>query len=193
MQKQKIEVHLTADLKNEESFFKFKKVCLELDAKPLEIILARGDHPRQIMLSREMEENQLIRVHQAVQPWIDLFEKNQIAIIRKKYEIPFFKDVSNDFKIDYYEWHGQIEYKHVLELKIFCEIHRVHLSYNSLKNFEKYRFLTLREYGGASIFLARLVQLKAELYNQNRKLIKERAECCIYDSNIALDQGWLSI
>jgi len=192
MQKQEYEVHLTANILDLIVYEKFKMNCRQLDAKSLEIILARGEHPQQIMFSKTAYTTSLAAILQDSEIWINLFEQNNIPIIRTKIEIPFHGNTMMS-DVYYYEWHGLIEFKQSdLELDNLCKLHQVHLSHNALKQHENYRFLTLREYQSRSNFVVRLALLKHELFSQNRKLIKERAECCIYDTNITLDRGWLT-
>ncbi|MEG0481691.1 MAG: hypothetical protein RR575_00725 [Acinetobacter sp.] len=193
MQKQEFEVHLTADLdRNSILYHQFKMLCIRLDAKPLEIILARGEYPRQMMLSKVVLGKDLASILMQLDIWIEEFKQHNIQIIRTKVEVPFqIQNNQLNQVVDYYEWHALIEYHDSLALKKLCDTYHVHLSHNALKQQENYRFLTLRETGMETTFLARLQDVKAELFNQNRVIIKERLESCIHDTNMILDVGWL--
>lgn len=192
MQKQEFEVHLTADIKSPVMYHQFKTMCKQLDAKPLEIILARGMYSKQIMLSKCVYSADLSTVLEDIVPWIKAFEQQNIQIIRTKIELPFQDSQTDQQSIYYYEWHALIECSDALELKQLCEHHQAHLSQNALKRRENFRFLTLREIGTADFFLKRLELLRIALLNQHRVIVKERFEICIYDTNIMLDHGWLS-
>lgn len=191
MRKQEFEVHLSAEFDYSDDYQQFKTLCVQLGAKPLEIVLARGEYPRQMMLSKVVLGTDLASILIQLDIWIEEFKRHNIQIIRIKVEVPFQIQNNHLNQIIYYEWHALIEYHDVLAIKKLCDTHHVHLSYNALKQHENYRFLTLRETGSAANFLTRLQNVKAELFNQNRTIIKERLESCIYDTNVILDRGWL--
>lgn len=193
MQKQEFEVHLTADFDHysKTAYRQFKMICMQLGAKPLEILLERGVYPRQMMLSKVLHESDLASVLTRIEPWVEEFKRNKIKTIRVKVELSFQHSSLDIPVIDYYEWHALIEYRDILAIKELCEVHQIHLSHNALTQHMGYRFLTLRETGSAKTFLTRLQSIKTELFNQNRAISKERLESCVYDTNIDLDRGWL--
>lgn len=193
MQKQEFEVHLTADFNHysKTAYRQFKMICMQLNAKPLEILLERGTYPRQMMLSKVLHESDLASVLTRIERWIEEFKRNNIKTIRVKVELPFQYSSLDLPAIDYYEWHALIEYRDISAIKELCEMHQIHLSHNALTQHQGYRFLTLRETGSAKTFLTRLQSIKSELFNQNRVISKERLESCVYDTNIDLDRGWL--
>jgi hypothetical protein len=80
-------------------------------------------------------------------------------------------------------------YQQVAELMELCKQHHAHLSANALRGEAATRFVTLREFGLVATFHARVASLANRL--QYWPLLKQEAECCLYDSNQALDAGWL--
>lgn len=191
--KQEYEVHLTVQIADQVEYQKFNEICVHLDAKPLEIILARGKSPQQIMLSKVSYADDLERALVNVQSWVNLFKKHNLEILRTKIEMPFAQYMLSQIAQDYYEWHGLIEYQDASKIEKLCQYHQVHLSYNALKHYANLRFLTLREFGDAEVFLQRLHVLKTALTAQNQIIYKERLEACVYDTRVDLDQGWLNL
>jgi hypothetical protein len=91
----------------------------------------------------------------------------------------------------YFEWHGKVRYHQAEELLALCLQHQAHLSANALRGELATRFVTLREFGSATAFRGRVASFLADLQGQ-WPLLKQEAECCLYDSNRALDTGWLT-
>lgn len=178
------EVHLTVDVKNNQQ--DFVKICQKLAAKPLEIILAIGEYPQQMMLSKTVSATNLDEVLDITCVWKTQFLEVGIATVRTKIEVPFSKHQD----AIYHEWHGRVAYERIDELKTLCKISGVHLSHNALKMHTQDRFLTLRDHNAFN-FEARLLKLKQALQVQNRVLKKQQHESCIYDDCIQLDKGWI--
>ena len=82
-------------------------------------------------------------------------------------------------------------YQHPAALLALCERHGAHLSANALRGAAATRFVTLREVGAAAEFERRVADLAASL-QARWPLLKQEAECCLYDSNTTLDAGWLT-
>jgi hypothetical protein len=93
--------------------------------------------------------------------------------------------------VPYFEWHGKVRYQQPEALLALCLKHQAHLSANALRGESATRFVTLRESGPAAAFRSRVASLLAELQGP-WLLLKQEAECCLYDSNRTLDAGWLT-
>lgn len=178
------EVHLTFDVQPNQ-YTLFLNLCDVLGAKPLEIVLATGQYPKQLMISKTLQASHLDEVLNTAQCWISYFTKNNMALLRTKIEMP----ISERYAALYYEWHGRVVYEDVLELIALCKKYNVHLSKNALKQHTQTRFLTLRDIDKKE-FEVRLKNFKDVLIQQKRELEKQQHEMCIYDDAIELDRGW---
>lgn len=190
------EFHLTlsdfplASVKHLESF------CEKHKAKALWIELERGDSPQQPMLNKVITaENFDIALNEAKQ-LTTLLNEEVHPVNRVKIEIPFvsleaYHQSSANAPVLYHEWHGKIDLNNKEELLEVCLKHKAHLSRNALKNQQNLRFVTLRTYAAASDFRHRVLQLQTDLRHGNWPLLKEQYETCVYDSKVALDNGWL--
>jgi hypothetical protein len=166
--------------------------CTKHEAKPLLIELSRGECILQPMVNKiisleSLEDALAIATELSVGLNAQNFE-----VKRLKIEVPAYCSDRWDGAGDrYFEWHGKIPFTPGVKLDRVCELHRVHLSLNALKNEKDRRFITLREPGHREIFEGRIKGLAADLALQGMPVIKEVSEYCIYDNNLYLDKGWL--
>lgn len=181
---------MTVDVKNSTVLHqRFLTLCQQIQAKALEIVLAQGTYPKQMMFSKIITTSHLQELFVFINQWVRLFQAHHLDVLRTKIEIPLHSNYLNH--IQYYEWHALIEYHHVEQLQRLCHDHGAHLSYNALKWQPKFRFITLRESHSIVHYRARVGRLRQALIDQKYTPHKEIHESCIYDSNDALDQGWL--
>lgn len=171
--------------------------CTKNEAKPLLIELSQGECIHQPMVNKiislkYLEEALVIATELSMGLGAQNFE-----VKRLKIEVPAYCSDRWDGAGDrrdgapYFEWHGKIPFTPGGKLDRICEVHRVHLSLNALKNEKDRRFITLRESGHKEIFEGRIKGLAADLALHRIPIIKEVSEYCIYDNNLYLDKGWL--
>ncbi|MBD2769468.1 hypothetical protein IC235_16385 [Hymenobacter sp. BT664] len=189
------EIHLTTRELSADQLASFVQACDYLAAKPLLIELAQGSSTTQPMLSKVVHQSNLDAALAAAAAAADYLERQHLSAVRVKIETPAsYAHLATPgggaaFR-PYFEWHGKVPYQQVEVLLALCAEHRAHLSVNALKHNGTTRFVTLREFGDAAIFQARVAALTAALHPQ-WPLLKQESECCVYDSNTTLDAGWL--
>ncbi|WP_118972357.1 hypothetical protein [Taibaiella koreensis] len=192
------ELHLTLrglEQGEEQAFLDF---CARNAAKPLLIELARGQTSSQPMFSKVVSCLSIQEALRQMRANAALLEVAGYSVCRLKMEVPAAcacratLPETADFQ-PYYEWHGRIAYREVAALHLLCARFAVHLSRNALRQEAETRFITLREYGDEQHFSTRLDVLKSELEAGAWTLFKEQSEYCVYDDNLALDKGWLSL
>lgn len=191
------EAHITIDAVNEGEEQRFLSFCNEYALKPLLIELERGVHWQQAMISALYPVQSLAEVIDYIQPVIAALKAALFYPVRLKVEVP--SQCLDQLVLDslmtptaYFEWHAKVLFNDIDALTTLCELHQAHLSRNALKGATTMRFVTLREYGGQRQFDGRVKQLKHALQQGGWQINKQQSEYCVYDSNVALDKGWLS-
>lgn len=190
------EIHLTTDALPPIDLARFVGACEHLRAKPLVIELARGTHSTQPMLSKVVQAPNLLAALAIAAADAQYLHTCHLPVTRTKLETHadgqhLALPANGPAFIPYFEWHGKVPYRQVAELLALCERHRAHLSANALRGESATRFVTLREFGSATIFQARVASLATAL-QAHLPVLKQESECCVYDSNRALDTGWLT-
>jgi len=186
------ELHITVASLSPPGVNDLLSFCTKHEAKPLLIELSQGECIYQPMVNkiislRSLEEALAIATELSIELNAQNFE-----VRRLKIEVPAYCSDRWDGACDrYFEWHGKISFIPGGKLDRVCEVHRVHLSLNALKNEKDRRFITLRESGCREIFESRIKGLAADLALQGFPVIKEVSEYCVYDNNLYLDKGWL--
>ncbi|AFM04219.1 hypothetical protein Fleli_1821 [Bernardetia litoralis DSM 6794] len=205
------EAHITLkNTENLQSTANFEKFCTDNSIKPIFIELERGDMPKQIMTS-SLHEGSFDKIKKDVENLAKKMRLKNYEIIRLKIEahpentgIPATKnDILERQKENYFEAH----YKILLptftsnhskkELISLCEKHQAHLSKNAFKkrndSFEE-RFVTKRIYkvGKKEAFQA-FDELHQKLENQKYQINKKIVEYCVFDTNEAVDNNWLTL
>lgn len=189
------EIHLTTSTLTPAELATFVAACGQLQAKPLLIELARGDCPTQPMLGKVVHQPDLAAALAIAAADSAYLRQHGLPTTRTKVETDarhpqLATPAAGAGFAPYFEWHGKVPYHYPAELLALCEQHRAHLSVNALRGESATRFVTLREFGPASEFERRVAALAVALH-QRWPLLKQEAECCLYDSNQALDAGWL--
>ena len=190
------EIHITVnDLKIEEkkSFIDF---CKSENLKPVMIVLDKGNHIHQPMISIVIQRKDFHEANKEVERLATNFKNNGFTVVRKKVEISpkeetYFHQPIVKNSTPYFEWHGKVEVDDVPMLKTLCEGHGGHISRNSLKADGRLRFITVREYKGSKPFYERVENIHRILNENDIELLKEEFELCIYDSREELDSGWI--
>jgi hypothetical protein len=190
------EIHLTTSVLSPTQLAGFVAACGQLQAKPLLIELARGRTPSQPMLGKVVRAPDLAAALELAAADADYLRRQGLPTTRTKLET--HADYPHLATPDrgpafapYFEWHGKVPYQQVPALLGLCQQHHAHLSANALRGESATRFVTLREFGSAATFRTRVTGLAAALQSQ-WPLLKQEAECCLYDSNQALDAGWIT-
>ncbi len=192
-EKIKFEIHITVNSHPNIEANTFTEICSELNGKPLLIELAKGESPRQLMISKCISKNNLEEIFELCKSDCKILSVKGFATNRLKIEVNsnvaylFEKDI----KQNYFEWHGKLELKSYESLLGICRKHNAHLSRNSLKGENSYRFITLREFGEKNVFENRVFLLTEDLQNHDWEILKQESEFCVFDSNMFLDNGWL--
>jgi hypothetical protein len=190
------EIHLTIGTLLPTDLARYVAACEHLGAKPLVIELTRGTHPTQPMLSKVVQAPDLTVALVLAAADTSYLQQQGWPVTRTKLETAaYYPHLAAPSRgqafTPYFEWHGKVHYQQPETLRTLCEEHEAHLSVNALRGESATRFVTLREFGSAAIFQARIAYLVAKLQTQ-WPLLKQESECCLYDSNQALDAGWLT-
>ena len=190
------EIHLTTGPLTPAELAIFAVVCGQLQAKPLLIELARGACPTQPMLGKVVHAPDLAAALALAAADSAYLRQHGLPTTRTKIETDarypqLATPAAGPGFAPYFEWHGKVPYQHHATLLALCEQHGAHMSANALRGAAGTRFVTLREFGPAAAFEGRVAALAAAL-QPRWPLLKQEAECCLYDSNQTLDAGWLS-
>jgi len=186
------EIHLTVADLPAEAIDAFVQCCTLASAKPMLITLSRGEHIRQPMLTKVLYATSLAEILTDTDILCQSLSGRGYPVNRVKIEIPAHHAATWQEPALYFEWHGKISYVEPAALLALCEHQEVHLSVNALRDDTGTRFITLREYGDETIFRERVAGLTAALLAGGWELTKQQAEYCVYDTNVTLDNGWLS-
>lgn len=190
------ELHLTIKPLKNDLIDSFVASCTMLDAKPILIELAQGEHQQQPMFTKLIHAKSLNEAQSEATAYQRKLNKANFEVRRMKIEIPVNHYNATAWETNasfspYFEWHGKISFERQEELLLLCEKHRAHLSLNALKDAQEVRFVTLREYGTQKQFQTRVDQLIQGLSDLGWPIHKQQAEYCLVDDNVGLDIGWL--
>jgi len=198
------EVHLTVNSSGPPSVL--RDLCKAEQCKCVFIVLARGVNVQQPMVSWRCSADTLSQVLEVARARIHRLEAAGVSVTRLKVEadpdneqVPQNdEDARGEPLSHYFEHHIKLRRRVAADqetLLTVCQDHGAHLSHNALKvsaaGIEE-RFVTLRSYGiGRSSSEARLHELLCALNLANEEIVEMESEYAVYDSNIALDDGWL--
>lgn len=172
--------------------------------KYLHIVLARGATPSQPMLTRHIQGD-LKSAIQETDKTTQILLRDGFKVTRVKIEAaPWNDDVPEDDDVAQSE---SRHFEHHIKLLLPPDVdptplarvasrHDAHLSRNALKqrsdNFTE-RFVTQRCFGvGRIAARSRFSALLADLISLGYPILDTEEEYVIYDSNLSLDDGWLS-
>ena len=184
----------------------FNQWCREQQVKCIRIVLARGEHVEQPMATWRRAETHLPAVIEEAHEMARSAEKEGLTVTRVKVEaapqnqdVPVADiDAQGHPPDNYFEHHVKLQ--RAVEqsedaLTDVCLRHGAHLSRNAFRQSAdglQERFVTLRSYGiGRDSSVAALKSLMADLEKLQEVVLETESEYCVYDSNLALDDGWL--
>src|SRR5436190_5078768 len=199
------EAHVTVRADDLDERQRFRAACDELGVKCVLIELPQGQTRSQPMTST-YHRGHLPAVVQEVAGLARALAERGFPVTRLKLEavitntgVPQTDDEARAFPPgNYFEFHVKVTLAPGADLeplRALCKEHGAHLSANALKTEEdgrSERFVTLRVYGvgrdkAESTFEALVGRLVAAGYVLSNRL----REYTIYDSNIAVDAGWI--
>ncbi len=198
-----LETHLTIRIDESKNVDELRMWGLENGLKCLHIILARGDHPSQPMLTRRAK-GKLCEEIAVARRLKDALDAEGFAVQRIKIEAAPWNegvpqtvaDLKGDAPEKYFESHVKIladDRQPLVELTAAVEKHSAHLSRNALRvrpDGSRERFVTLRcpsvGYIEAAVKLKRLI---TEIEHLGYPVVDVKEEYVIYDDNLPIDAG----
>ena len=191
-----IELHLTSSPLASQAISAFEQFCSSIQAKPIVIVLPQGQQQQQPMISKVVNCASKLELKQELKGLQEAFAEQGYSISRVKLEIPPWErkqaqDFVEEGQQPYFEWHGKIQVEQEEQVGALIQKYGGRLSQNVLKRDPKAKFITLREYGTEEAIQQRIAAIKAQLTTLGIVLLKEELEYCIFDSNIAVDKGWI--
>jgi hypothetical protein len=201
------EVHVTVPAATELLLDRFRQWCQARLFKCVRIILARGVQVEQPMATWRRRATTLPRVVQEASEYAAEIHLLDLPVVRVKVEaaphneeIPVLDaDASGHPPQNYFEHHIKLLRDATAPADVLlqvCERHGAHLSRNAFRQLtpgREERFVTLRSYGLGQVTSERdLTRLLAGVREIGETIVEVESEYCVYDSNLALDAGWLS-
>lgn len=198
------EIHLT--VAETDQMENFRTWCEAEGCKCAWIVLARGSHVQQPMATWRRAGTILPDVLEEARQRASVLEQAGFRVVRVKIEadpsneqVPMTDDAASLEPAGlYFEHHVKLrryvdaERDALLEI---CRSHAAHLSHNAWRQFvdgTEERFVTLRSHGvGRLEAEQRLNYLLADLDAAGEPVVEVESEYSVYDSNLALDDGWL--
>lgn len=200
------EVHVTIRAADAAGLDQFSRWCQQRGVKCVHIVLSRGEAASQPMATWRRGSTVLSSVRDEADGFAEDAVQAGFEVTRVKIEtapgnedLPQTDlDASTEPDANYFEHHIKLDRPReasVLKLTELCESHGAHLSRNAFRQTagdREERFVTLRTYGvGAQTSQRQLAALLDGLAAGGEAVIETESEYCVYDSNIALDAGWL--
>jgi hypothetical protein len=199
------EAHVTIEAANLAERARFQAVCQELGVKCVLIELPHGQTRSQPMTST-YHRGDLAAVVEEVAGLSRNLRQRGFTVTRLKLEavasntgVPVSDEEARGFPPgNYFEFHVKAtlpEGADLAPLRALCHEHGAHLSSNALKREDdgrSQRFVTMRVYGvGRETATERFEGLVQQLRQRGYALSNTLREYTIYDSNIAVDAGWI--
>ncbi len=198
------EIHLTVAETDELEMF--RAWCETEGCKCIWIVLARGSHVQQPMATWRRTRTILPDVFEEARQRARKLAHAGFRVVRVKIEadpsneqVPM-TDASASLETAgcYFEHHVKLQRQMNAERDVLLEIcrrHSAHLSHNawrkSVDGMEE-RFVTLRSYRVGRLEAEQQLQhLLAALRVAGEHVLEVESEYSVYDSNLALDDGWL--
>mmetsp|Transcript_27063 Transcript_27063/g.30180 ORF Transcript_27063/g.30180 Transcript_27063/m.30180 type:complete len:222 (+) Transcript_27063:67-732(+) len=185
----------------------FKNLCKTLKCKPLYIELETGLTPTQMMTS-SYHRGDITTVYAKCNEIAKKLEEGGFKVTRKKIEAMFSNKGVPDTKeeilkfpsTNYFEFHIKLDLtksqsEDTSILQKLCDNHVAHLSRNAMtkkKDGGEFRFVTQRMYGiGKTLAGERFASCVDDFKKNGFVIHSSQREYAVYDSNIALDDGWI--
>jgi hypothetical protein len=198
------EAHVTVEATDQPGRERFRALCERLGVKSVLIELPRGETPSQPMTS-SYHRGELASVIEEVARLAGALRGEGFPVTRVKLEavvtnegVPRTDEESRRLPpSNYFEFHVKVTLPADADLeplRALCARHDAHLSRNAFREGEgrQERFATLRLYGmGGERAAERFEALRDELNAAGYALSNSLREYSLFDSNLALDAGWL--
>lgn len=191
-----IELHITCNTLTNDKIESFEKFCHSIKAKPIIILLSKGENKQQPMISKIitcLNKDDIKREMDFIEK---KFVSNGYEVIRVKMEVAPWdvkgvKKIFDNNSENYFEWHGKIRIESEGNSTSIISNYGGHISRNVLKKDPNSKFITIRDYGTEEDIKQKIENLKKGLNQIQVNIIKEELEYCIFDSNVSLDKGWI--
>jgi hypothetical protein len=198
------EIHLTVE--KTEQLEKFRAWCEAEGCKCVWIVLDRGRHVQQPMATWRRAGTILPRVLEQARQRAWMLEQAGFRVVRVKIEadpsndqVPMSNEAASFEPAGcYFEHHVKLRRRVDADrerLLQICRSHSAHLSHNAWRTSvdgAEERFVTLRSHGlGRPEAEQQLERLLAALGVAGEHILEVESEYSVYDSNLALDDGWL--
>ncbi|MFK7972868.1 MAG: nucleotidyl transferase AbiEii/AbiGii toxin family protein [Bacteroidia bacterium] len=192
-----IEIHITTKALRPEEIDGFVSFCKTIDAKPIIIELPEGETQQHPMISKRIEAHDRAALDSILSYLKSTFIEAGYPLSRVKLEVyskhaEEGKSFFPEFKGGYFEWHGKVFHDDLDKVYELAKKEGVHVSKNGLKGIPNRRIITIRETKNEGIFENKISSAKRTLNQYGIEVANEEYEYCIYDSNKALDHGWLN-
>jgi hypothetical protein len=198
------EAHITVEADDLDERQRFQSVCDELGVKSVLIELPRGVTRSQPMTST-YHRGDLGEVIEQVAGLARSLRERGFSVTRLKLEavttndgVPATDEDARAFpQGNYFEFHVKLTLPTEGDweaVRVACARHKAHLSSNALKRDgdAAQRFVTMRVYGAGRVRSeAMFDELYQELVALGYPLSNKLCEYAIYDSNVAVDAGWI--
>ncbi|MFO0846460.1 MAG: hypothetical protein U0797_29505 [Gemmataceae bacterium] len=196
------EAHVTVDAADLAERERFRAACDELSAKCVLIELPRGQTRSQPMTAT-YHRGDLAEVVEQVAGLARSLRQRGFRVTRLKLEavttnegVPATDEEARAFPAgNYFEFHVKLTLPaegDLDALRVVCTRHAAHLSLNALRDDSARRFVTMRVYGVGRVNAeVRFDDLCKELTALGYPLSNRLKEYAIYDSNAAVDAGWI--
>lgn len=201
------EAHVTVALPGEAGMASFRAACAELDVKCIAIELPEGDTPVQPMTA-SFHRGELLAVQEEVVAIARALVKKGFEVTRAKIEAhgrllgtpETDEEAERAPSTSYFEFHIKLalpENADVAVLAQRCKAQGAQLSRNAHKlagaDGVAERFVTLRAHRvGRVTAEARFAALCAEIEGAGHVVRNRIREYTVFDTNVALDRGWLT-
>ena len=201
------EAHVTVSLSGAADLAAFRETCATLGVKCIVIELPEGDSPVQPMTA-SFHRGELLAVQEDVIAIARALVKKGFAVTRTKIEAhgrllgtpETDAEAAQAPTTSYFEFHAKLalpEAADLAALETLCKAHGAHLSRNAHKlagpDGLGERFVTLRAHAvGRLTAEARFAALCAAVVEAGHLLRNRIREYTVFDTNVALDRGWLS-
>jgi hypothetical protein len=191
------EIHITV---KSDSFYAFKVTCSKLKrVKPILIKLPYGQTPTQLMTSSHIRTD-LDGVYREMKHQIEFLKDDGYEVIRSKIELKIpCKQKIDPQPHQYFEFHYKILLPNHLEKLRLMEVTKklnVHVSRSAFGKPAKggafFNFVTLRLFNVTKEnAILESKKIHDKLTKKKFEIVSTEKEFAIYDSNTALDTGWI--
>lgn len=200
------EAHVTVSVQSPEELDTLTTWCAERGLRCTRIVLSRGAHVEQPMASWHSHGTALPAALQEMNARAREMRELGLSVVRTKLEaaignadVPVTDaQAKSHAPKNYFEHHIKLLREREASRETLVEVcaaRGAHLSRNAFRELDtghEERFVTLRTYGaGAETSQSQLAGLLEDLDELGEDVIEVESEYCVYDSNLALDDGWL--